>query len=201
MSKKTEKEIKAAKDKLWRMGNLEWKLKGVQKEMREAVYNSKGKKTVFLCARRLGKSFTMMLIAVEYCLKQPNTIVKVLFPKKKDAKQVVREQMKTILSDCPVDIKPEWKEQDKIFFFPNGSEIQMAGTDGGSAESVRGGSCHLAILDEAGFQDYHEFEYILQSIIMPTLLTTKGKMILASTPSGNSTSSHHRKVPNSPQSY
>ena len=183
MSKKTEKEIKAAKDKLWRMGNLEWKLKGVQKEMREAVYNSKGKKTVFLCSRRLGKSFTMMLIAVEYCLKQPNTIVKVLFPKKKDAKQVVREQMKAILSDCPVDIKPEWKEQDKIFFFPNGSEIQMAGTDGGSAESVRGGSCHLAILDEAGFQDYHEFEYILQSIIMPTLLTTKGKMILASTPS------------------
>lgn len=186
MSKKDklkELEIRAAKEKLWRMGNLEWKLKGIQKEMRDAVYSSKGKKTVFLCARRLGKSFTMMLIAVEYCVKNPNTIVKVLFPKKKDAKQVVREQMKEILKDCPDDLRPDWKEQDKIFFFPNGSEIQMAGTDGGSAESIRGGSCHLAILDEAGFQDYHEFEYIIQSIIMPTLLTTKGKMILASTPS------------------
>ena len=183
LTKQQELDIKVAKDKLWRMGNLEWKLKGVQKEMHKAVYNSKGKKTIFLCARRLGKSYTMMLIAIEYCLKNPDTIVKILFPKKKDAKQVAREHMKSILIDCPEDLKPHFKEQEKIFFFPNGSEIQMAGTDGGSAESVRGGSCHLAILDEAGFQDYNEFNYIVQSIIMPTLFTTKGKIVFASTPS------------------
>lgn len=170
-------------EKLWRAGNLEWKLKGIQKEMRKSVYESKGKKTTFLISRRSGKSYTMCVLAVEQCIKVPNSVVKVLFPKKKDAKTVARDQMKTILDDCPIDIKPEWMEADKLFIFPNGSEIQMAGTDGGSAESVRGSRCHLAILDEAGFMDYNEFSYIVQSIIMPTLLTTKGKMILASTPS------------------
>ncbi len=117
-----------AKDKLWRLGNLEWKLRGVQQEMRRAVYDSKGKKTVFLCARRLGKTFVMMLLAVEQCIKQKDSIVKILFPKKKDAKDVARFQMREILKDCPIDLKPEWKEADKMFVFPNGSEIQMAGT-------------------------------------------------------------------------
>lgn len=170
-------------DKLWRLGNLEWKLKGVQKEMRRAVYSSNKQETVFLCGRRLGKTYCMMTIAVEFCLKKPNTVVKVIFPKKKDAKSVSKYQMKTILDDCPVDLMPEWKEADKLYVFSNGSEIQMTGTDGGSAESIRGSGCNLAILDEAGFHDYNDFSYIVRSIIMPTLLTTKGKMILASTPS------------------
>jgi hypothetical protein len=183
MSEKVSREIRQARQKLWRMGNLEWKLKGIQKEMRDAVYNSKGKKTVFLVSRRSGKTYTMMLLAIEQCLKQPNSIVKILFPKKKDAQDVSRFQMKIILDDCPPDLLPVWNEQKKIYTFPNGSEIQMAGTDGGSAESVRGSYCHLAILDEAGFHDYNDFTYIINSIIMPTLLTTKGKMVLASTPS------------------
>jgi len=173
-------------DKLWRLGNLEWKLKGIQKEMRKAVYASDKQETVFLISRQTGKTFTMMSIAVEYCIKKPDTVVKVIFPKKKDAKSVSKFQMKTILEDCPIDLAPEWKEADKIYMFPNGSEIQMTGTDGGSAESIRGSSCHLAVLDEAGFHDYNEFSYIVRSIIMPTLLTTKGKMILASTPSKES---------------
>jgi hypothetical protein len=125
----------------------------------------------------------MCVLAVEQCIKVPNSIVKYLCPAKKDAKSITREQMTAILADCPSDIKPTWMEADKMYLFPNGSIIQMAGTDGGNAESVRGGSCHIAILDEAGFMDYNEFSYIVQSIIMPTLLTTKGKMILASTPS------------------
>jgi len=174
---------KQAIDKLWRLGNLEWKLKGIQKEMRNAVYETSKQDTVFLISRRSGKTFTMMTIAVEHCIKKPNCVVKVIFPKKKDAKSVSKYQMKTILEDCPVDLMPEWKEADKIYVFPNGSEIQMTGTDGGSAESIRGSGCDLALLDEAGFHDYNEFSYIVRSIILPTLMTTKGKMVLASTPS------------------
>lgn len=165
------------------MGDLTYKLKGIQREMRDSVYKSKGKKTVYLASRRIGKSFTMCVIATEFCVKQPDRIVKLIFPKKKDAQQVARSHFKQVLADCPPSLKPTWKEQDKTFYFPNGSEIQMAGTDGGSAESVRGSAAHLILLDEAGFHDYNDFEYIVQSILMPTLLTTKGKMIMASTPS------------------
>jgi hypothetical protein len=169
--------------KLWDLGDLSYQLKGVQKEMRESVYKSKGRRTIFLCSRRLGKSYTLSLIATEYCLRIPNCIVKYLCPKKKDAKTIIKPIMNMILKDCPVHLKPEWKEADKIYVFPNGSQIQIGGTDGGSAESLRGGYANVAILDEAGFHDYAEFSYIVQSIIMPTLLTTKGKIVMASTPS------------------
>lgn len=174
---------KAAIAKLWELGDLTYKLKGIQREMRDAVYNSKGKNTVFLCARRTGKSFTMCTIAVEFCIRNPNQTVKLIFPKKKDAKSVAREHMVPLLMDCPPHLKPEYKTQENEYRFPNGSIIQMAGTDGGSAESVRGSAANLILLDEAGFHDYNDFTYIVQNILMPTLLTTKGKMIMASTPS------------------
>lgn len=184
-TKKAERQLtrQEAIYKLWELGNLRYLLKGVQNKMYDAVFNTTGKRTIFLCSRRLGKSFCMLLIAVEYCLKNPNAIVTILFPKKKDARSISRDQMKTILDDCPPHLKPEWKEAQNVFSFPNGAEIQMAGTDGGSAESIRGRKCHLALLDECGFHDFNDFQYIVQSIIMPTLLTTKGKMIMASTPS------------------
>lgn len=169
--------------KLWEMGDLTYLLKGVQREMRDAVYNSSGKKTVFLASRRLGKTWTMCTIAVEFCIKKPSQVVKLIFPKKKDAEGVARFTMREILDHCPPHMKPEYKEAKKIYLFPNGSEIQMTGTDNGSAESVRGSAANLILLDEAGFHNYNDFEYIVQSILMPTLLTTKGKMILASTPS------------------
>ena len=165
------------------MGDLSYLLKGIQRDMRDAVYNSTGKKTIFLCSRRIGKSFTMCAVAVEYCIRNPNSVVKLLFPKKKDAKTVARPNMRIILKDCPPSMVPEWKEADKLYVFPNGSEIQIAGTDSGSAESVRGSAAHLILCDEAGFHDYTDFTYIIQSILMPTLLTTHGKMIMASTPS------------------
>lgn len=174
---------KQAIAKLWEMSDLSYLLKGVQKDMRNKVYESIRKVTIFLASRRLGKSFTMCLIAIEFCLKKDRSTVKLLFPKKKDAKAVSREHFRTILRDCPAHLMPEWKEADKEWIFPNGSMIQMAGTDGGSAESVRGSAADLVIIDESGFCDYNEFEYIVQSILMPTLLTTKGKMIMASTPS------------------
>lgn len=180
MTKLTKKQ---AIEKLWRAGNLSYKLKGIQKEMYESVHNSKGKKSTFLVSRRSGKSFTMALLATEYCSKHPNSVIKYLLPKKKDAKIILLPIMRIILEDCPEDLKPEWKAADYVFDFPNGSQIQLGGTDNGNAESIRGGSANIAILDEAGFQDYNDFSYIVKSIILPTLLTTRGKIIMASTPS------------------
>lgn len=169
--------------KLWEIGDLSYKLTGIQLDMRNAVYDAIKKVTVFLVSRQSGKSFTMCTIANEYCNRHPNTKVLLLFPKKKDASRVAKEHMRKITEDCPAHLKPEYKVADKTFEFPNGSEIIMAGTDGGSAESIRGSTLHLVLMDEAGFHDYNEFQYIVTSIIIPTLTTTKGKIIMASTPS------------------
>lgn len=168
---------------LWEQGNLSYKLKGVQLEMRNLVYESLHDVSVYLCSRQTGKSFTMCTVASEFCQRNANVKVLLLFPKKKDATRVAKEHLRIIHEDCPVHLKPEHKVADKTFVYPNGSEIIMAGTDGGSAESVRGSTLHLILMDEAGFHDYNDFLYIVNSVLMPTLTTTDGKVIMASTPS------------------
>ena len=113
-------------------------------------------------------------------MQKPNAIVKFIAPSQKHVKMIIRPLMKEILKDCPKEIRPEFKSVDNTFRFKNGAEIQLAGTDGGHADSLRGGNCDVAIVDEAGFCD--DLKYIIRSILIPTTTTTKGKIILSSTP-------------------
>lgn len=172
---------KQAIDKLWRLGNLEWKLKGIQKEMRRAIVDSERKQAVFLVSRRSGKSFTMCTVATETCIRTPNSIVKYVCPKQKMVKTIVKPIMRVILEDCPPDLVPEYKEADKKYVFPNGSEIQFAGSDSGNIENLRGGFAQLCLIDESGFVD--DLDYAVKSVLSPTTKTVGGKIVLASTPS------------------
>jgi len=181
MEQKNNLSKKQAIEKLWRLGNLEWKLKGIQKEMRRAIVDNPDSQTVFLVSRRSGKSFTMCAVATETCIRIPNSIVKYVCPKQKMVKTIVNPIMRTILDDCPPDLKPEYKEADKKYVFPNGSEIQFAGSDGGNIENLRGGFAQLCLVDEAGFVD--DLDYSIKSVLSPTTKTVNGKIVLASTPS------------------
>ena len=165
---------------LWRRGELSWKLDGVQKQMHKSFYESKFKTHTWLLARRSGKTFLLCILALEQCIKTPNSIVKFVSPTKLQVNNNVRPLFKTILGDCPEDIKPEFRTKDYIYYFPNGSEIQLAGTDSGHAEKLRGGDSHICIVDEAGSCD--QLETVVKSILLPTTLITRGKLVLASTP-------------------
>ena len=165
---------------LWSKGILTFKLDHVQKELYNSYQNSKGKITVWSCSRRLGKSFALCCIALELCLKKSNKVVKFIAPTQKHVKNIIRPLFTEILKDCPEPLRPEYRTADSIYRFPNGSEIQLAGTDSGHAEGLRGGSSDLCIVDEAGFCD--DLKYIIQSILIPTTTTTRGKIILSSTP-------------------
>jgi hypothetical protein len=165
---------------LWRRGQLSYKLDVNQKILRQVYKDSKEKINVWLLSRRLGKTTTLVNLGFEVCLSQPKSIVKFLSPTKMMAKQNVRPIIDKILEDCPEDLKPTIKEADYIYYFPNGSEFQMAGADSGHAEKLRGADAHLCLIDEAGSID--RLDYIVKSILLPTTLLTKGKIILAGTP-------------------
>lgn len=122
----------------------------------------------------------MCVLAIEACLRQPNVIVKYVCPKQKMVKTILKPRMREILEDCPDELRPEYKENDKIYLFPNGSEIQMAGTDNQNYDSIRGGTSVLWIVDEAGF--CNDLDSVVFSVLSPTTLTTDGRGILASTP-------------------
>lgn len=169
---------------LWRRGELSWKLDSVQKEMHRRFYNDGFKTNTWLLARRSGKTFLLCVLALEQCIKVPNSIVKFVSPTKLQVNNNVRPIFKFLLQDCPEDVKPDFKTKDYIYYFPNGSEIQLAGTDNQHAEKLRGGDSHICIVDEAGSCD--GLENIIKSILLPTTLITRGKMILASTPPSES---------------
>ena len=172
---------KAAIRELWLRGKLDYKRKDNQKLMKDFIHSDKRDIIPILASRRQGKSYELLMQAVELCHNQKNAIVKYVCPTQKMVKNIVIPNMKQILADCPPDLVPEWKENDKRYIFPNGSEIQFAGTDNGSHENLRGGSSHLCIVDEAGFCDH--LEYVVQSVLAPTTDTTNGKVVLISTPS------------------
>lgn len=183
-SKKPKKSISLTKqeavDILWRKGVLIWKLNSAQKKIHEKFYSSNYKIPTFNISRRMGKSRTLLVIALEHCLRNPNITVHYACPTAVMATKIVIPEMRKLLLDCPDDLRPKYFKHDKAFEFPNGSKIQIEGTDDGNADRLRGTATNLGIVDEAGF--VKDLDYLVNDILLPQTLTTKGRMILSSTP-------------------
>lgn len=172
----------AVKAELWRRGLIHYKFHAVQKEMFEIYSKAPDNSTlVWLLARQSGKSFLLALIAIMQCISKPNSIVKLLTDTKLHVRTIFEPIFREILDDCPEDMKPEYIPSSFVYVFKNGSQIQMAGSDGNSAERLRGQKSDLILVDEAGFCD--KLDYNIKSILMPTTTHTGGKIVLASTPS------------------
>jgi len=178
--------IKEARHKLWRMNNLSYLLDPNQKILYDMYKNNSSKVLVWNLARGSGKSRTLCIIAIEECLKNPKALVKYACAKQKDARQIIQPLIRDLMEDCPDDLKCVYNVAEGAYKFPSGSQLQLAGLDSGRAESLRGGSAVLGIVDEAGMKNLKkELKYIIDSILYPAVTRTKdidGKIILASTP-------------------
>lgn len=177
---KTKVDLATAKEQLWRRGNLSWLLDKTQKELYDIFHQTENKVQTWMLPRRSGKSYTLIILAVEQCIKEPGSIVKFLSPTKRMVERNIRPLVRDILQSCPGDIRPELKKQDDIYYFPNGSELQMAGSESGNIDTLRGGFAHICIVDEA--QDVTELSYAVSSVLLPTTITTAGKVLIAGTP-------------------
>lgn len=170
-----------AREILWRKGNLLFKLDETQKELYRFVHENPHQIIVIGASRRLGKSYFLLTLAFEECLKNPNRIVKYVAQTLKEVKKITDYLIKQLTSDCPKDLIPHFHTHYHSLIFPNGSQIHFAGTEMNRAENLRGSEAHLCIVDEAGF--CNNLDYIVNSILFPLTTLTKGKIILASTPS------------------
>lgn len=171
-----------AAEALWKRGNLQFKLNSAQKEIYSFIKNHPQQILVIAASRRLGKSYFLLTLAFEECLRKPNTIVKYAAQTTKDVvNNIAKNLIKEITKDCPPELMPSYHAHNHILTFPNGSQIYFSGTEQGRAEKLRGSDAHLCIIDEAGF--CNDLEYIVRDIMFPLTTLTKGKIILASTPS------------------
>jgi hypothetical protein len=132
------------------------------------------------CSRRIGKSMYLCALAIQEAISGPDRQIRYAAPHAKDVKKIVLPHMRSILEDCPGELKPSFSVVDNCWTFPNGSQIHIAGCNSGNAESLRGVASHLCLVDEAGFVD--ELRYVVFDILLPQTLTTDGRIVLASTP-------------------
>lgn len=142
--------------------------------MRKAILEWTGFKYLIKCARRLGKSYLLCLLAIEMCLKKSGAMVRYAAPTHKDLKKIVIPIMSKILRDCPQQLRPIWKSSEGVYVFPNGSEIHLAGVNM-NPEHLRGTACDLFIIDEGG--SVNNLEYVVNDIAMPQFLDPDGKVV------------------------
>lgn len=174
----TLRQVKAA---LWRRGDLSYLLHATQQKMVAAMEASTSRSFFVLCSRRLGKSYLMVVRAIEACLKTPNARVLYLAPFAKDANEIAVDLAGKILEEAPKECRPEYRGQTRELAFPNGSLIRIKGVNGEHAQFLRGGAADLVILDECGIMD--DLQHVLSDVVLPMTMTTGGKVILATTPS------------------
>lgn len=165
---------------LWRRGELSWKLHDAQIKIYESLKQSNEKLYVSNCSRRFGKSFLMVLYAIERALQYPNSTIRYGAAFQTDLEEYILPAFDLILSDCPEDVLPTYKAQKSKFIFSNGSEIKLFGVDK-NPNSARGNAIDVTILDECGF--ISNLDYLITSIIYPAMMYKEdAKLILISTP-------------------
>lgn len=165
----------------WQEGDLSGKLRQVQRKMKAALQDSRALKYIFNCSRRLGKSFLLCTDAIETGLKEPNAPLRFGAPTQTMMRKILLPIIRIITADAPSALRPVWKASAQTLVFPStAAELTIAGCNNGHEENLRGQAARKAYLDEAG--RIKNLAYVVNDILMPQLLTTGGRLIMASTP-------------------
>ena len=148
----------------------------VQVEMYEQFKKAPENSTIaMLLSRQTGKTFWLSILANEQALQKPGSIIKILADTKLHVETIIIPKFNELFSDCPEHLKPKYDKTKYIFNYPNGSQIQLAGTDNGHFERLRGSVCDLVLIDEAGF--CQRLKYIVDSVLTPTTTHTGGRIV------------------------
>lgn len=164
----------------WYEGNLRGLLFPHQHKFYDHYYENHARKEVWLASRRIGKSADLLVLALELCRKKKRAICRYGAASQKDVREIIHPLMRILTASCPDAIKPYWVESKQKYICPETeAELVVSGLDEGRADNLRGTYMDLGIIDEAGFTD--DLDYVLKSVLMPQLLTTNGRIIMAST--------------------
>ncbi|HEX8608469.1 MAG TPA: terminase family protein, partial [Pedobacter sp.] len=173
--------IELAKAELWRRNDLSWKFHAGQKVIDEAYRQVTAKLFVANCARRFGKTYWIVIEALQVARRVKNARIKIATAFLVDLEEFILPAFEKVLEDCPEDIKPRYLDSKKKYIFDNGSEIQLIGLDR-KPDGGRGNYCDLYIFDEAGF--IKNLSYIYSSVVIPMTMFREGaRVIMFSTPS------------------
>lgn len=180
--------VEAALAECWRRGDLSFKRYEHQQAVVDHINKLDAREYYSLWTRRGTKSGNGVLLCAEACLKPPEMrkpweVGRALFlaPTAKSASEIAVDIAAKLLKDCPKHLQPEYRKQDKEFFFPStGGVWRLKGVNGETFENLRGGEYDVIILDECA--QYDQLEEVLYGVVMPMVLTTKGRILYQTTP-------------------
>lgn len=152
-----------------------------QVEALTAFITAPGSRFVLEVARRWGKTWLLLVIAFDVCMRTPKVRVVYGAPTLKHLAEFVLPTFEKLAELFPASKAPHWNVSLQHIEFPNGSYIHLFGADNKrNANRGRGPEAALAIFDEAGFCPL--LRYVLSSIFRPSLLHSGGRTLVASTP-------------------
>ncbi len=168
----------------WTEGDLEYKLDPLQIVISDTVRGNfdNTKKICILSSRQIGKSFWVMVFALEFLIRNPRTIVRVIAPTKDKCEEIVEDNLNVIIADVPSNIIARSPTKNRWNLF-NGSSLRLGALERQYVDKNRGGNASLIIYEECGFVSGDDFNYGVNSVIGPQLLRSKGHEIFVSSPS------------------
>lgn len=184
MEKTGKIEVKEILKFLWMEGDLEYKLDDLQKFIRTTVNKNFNfsKKICILSSRQIGKSYWVMTMALEYLIRNPKNICRVIAPTREKCEEIVEDNLNVILNDIPEHMIAKSTSKNRWNLW-NGSSLRLGALERQYVDKNRGGNASLIIYEECGFVSADDFNYGVNSVIAPQLLRSKGHEIFVSSPS------------------
>ncbi|MDP4268310.1 MAG: terminase family protein [Bacteroidota bacterium] len=126
------------------------------------------------CSRRFGKSFIFSVMAIHACYTNNNYRV-ILVSKSQRQSLEMFNTIYSILMGSKIASSSITRSTMSVLEFENGSKIESI--PGGNPDSLRGLTIDLCLVDEASYVPDSLF-----TVISPTIMSRKGKIMLISTP-------------------
>lgn len=166
----------------WRAGDLSYALHAVQlrgREMLRACLARSVRRVVWNWGRRLGKSHGAIVLALEAAIATPGARIPYAAPTERMVREFVHPIFSDLASHAPPDVRPalvdgEWRLPEGRRIIPVGCEDRQ------KADRLRGPRAHACVVDEAGYVPI--LDYVVSDVLRPQLLTTRGWLLVASTP-------------------
>lgn len=161
---------------MWEHGNLAWKLWPQQEPIYYGIRNliTPVELIVILCARQFGKSHLGVLLAIEDCIRYPDTCNLVIGPTVKQTTAIVAPRLKKIAEDAPPGLIKRTKSESKWTI--GTSELVLGGFDQDSS-SQRGKTLQNIYVEEVVDSDSDKYIESMASDLGPALTHSNGGRI------------------------
>jgi hypothetical protein len=132
--------------------------------------------------RKFGKSFLVGIIASELARQKEGARIFWGAETQKQVTLFLKPIMDEITADCPEHLRPKWYRQDGMWVWPETEAHVIVGgcEDEAKCNRLRGPTCDLFIIDEAG--QIALLHYLYTSVVLWMISRSGGRVLMPSTP-------------------